>query len=388
MASVVGRRPMIAHIRQVGLLAMLAFTFGVLCSFGFGNTNARRLEIFTVLQDSSNISEFFLQPDVLEMPDIISKPNLSTSNMTTVLQDMEIDLESVDINDANSSEPKAEMGENVTLLSIADSRRQPKNADLCKRSRSWAACTRYSFCSWKKRPNEEYCELDIPFQPPPLPLEEYDPEFDYNPEVEDERTYFVYQPSGGLNNQRVLLEHALVICQLLNRTCVVPPAAAHTNYFEKYNIQPADTVTPMQRIFNFRELRKVVNVVSIPSGQTLMEWVNERHRARDGKWKTVLRSYKTFAPGQMKRWTEKDILKSYGNVKEKFLYFAKRSMWSAFNWQGSLSGFRQRVKGKLTIQLPHIYNISNKSSCSPQGLNVQRRNETGSHKFIRDDRCI
>ena len=28
MASVVGRRPMIAHIRQVGLLAMLAFTFG------------------------------------------------------------------------------------------------------------------------------------------------------------------------------------------------------------------------------------------------------------------------------------------------------------------------------------------------------------------------
>lgn len=222
---------------------------------------------------------------------------------------------------------------------------------LCRRSKSWAACTRYSFCAWKKEPNLEFCVLDVPFEPPLLPREEYDPAFDYRPDAQDERKYFVYQPSGGFNNQRMLLEHALVICQLLNRTCVVPPAAAHTNYFEKYNIQPADKVTPMQRVLNFRELRKVVDVVSIPPGQTFIEWVRERRRKREGKWKTVLRSYKMFAPGEMNRWSEPVIRKRYKNTQEKFLYFANRTMWSAFNWKGSLGGFRQRLNGK------HVHGI-------------------------------
>ena len=80
-----------------------------------------------------------------------------------------------------------------------------------------------------------------------------------------------------------------------------------------------------------------------------MEWLNERQQEGDGTWRTVLRSYKMFAPGQMKRWNERDILKGYANVKDKFLYFAKRTMWSAFDWRGSLSGFRQRLNGKGDI---------------------------------------
>ena len=92
---------------------------------------------------------------------------------------------------------------------------------------------------------KKHCELDIPFEVLNLSLEEYDAEFDYRSYPGDEQNYFVYQPSGGLNNQRVLLEHALVICQLLNRTCLVPPAAAHTNCSDTALVLDSIVLSPM-----------------------------------------------------------------------------------------------------------------------------------------------
>ena len=313
------RKPLASRIHLDIVLAILVFgTLSVLFSFEWSDKAARIATVSSIHREGVYVTDrptAFVQ-SFLEQA--------SGRNGTGVASDR-----------VNAKDPNVEGASS-----------ESEQERMCKRSRSWAACTRYSFCAWKKQPNKEFCILDVPFVSPPLTLEEYNPEFDYKYDQQDERKYFVYQPSGGFNNQRMLLEHALVICQLLNRTCVIPPAAAHTNYFEKYNIQPADKVTPMQRILNFDELKKVVNVVSIPPGQTFMEWVKERRARREGKWKTVLRSYKMFAPGEMNRWTESIIRKRYKNVNEKFLFFANRTMWSAFNWKGSLSGYRQRLNGK------------------------------------------
>ena len=50
--------------------------------------------------------------------------------------------------------------------------------------------------------------------------------------------YFIFQPSGGLSNQRIIIEQALVVCRALNRTCVLPMAAKHTSMWYNYNKQP------------------------------------------------------------------------------------------------------------------------------------------------------
>ena len=33
------------------------------------------------------------------------------------------------------------------------------------------------------------------------------------------------------------MENALVMCSILNRTCIVPPLAAHSNFYVNYNNQ-------------------------------------------------------------------------------------------------------------------------------------------------------
>ena len=223
--------------------------------------------------------------------------------------------------------------------SVADRR------GFCAKQRSWAACIKYGDCAWKKLPNREYCEYDQPYELPSMTKEEYDPAFDYAFDPADDRKYFVYQTSGGFNNQRILFENALIVCQLLNRTCVAPPSAPHTNYFQKYNIQPGGKLTSMQRVLNFRELKKIVDVVAVPQGQSFMDWLNQRHEEGDGPWKYVFRDYKNFPPGRMPKWTEAGVKRRFGQFKHKFLFFQNTTMWSAFDWKGSMAGWKQKLLG-------------------------------------------
>lgn len=223
--------------------------------------------------------------------------------------------------------------------------------EFCGSQRSWAACIKYSYCAWKKLPNREFCEYDEPYELPSMTLEEYDPAFDYKLDPNDERRYFVYQTSGGFNNQRILFENALIVCQLLNRTCVAPPSAPHTNYFQKYNIQPGDKLTSMQRVLNFKELKKIVDVVAVPQGQSFMDWLNMRKQEGDGSWKYVFRDYKNFPPGRMPKWTEAGVKRRFGQFKQKFLFFQNTTMWSAFDWKGSMAGWKQKLRGKWSAHV-------------------------------------
>ena len=71
------------------------------------------------------------------------------------------------------------------------------------------------------------------------------------------RKYFVYQPSGGVSNQLLLLEAALLISHALNRTLVVPPVAPHTSGWWNYNAVHKDKLLSIDHVINAKNLSKI-----------------------------------------------------------------------------------------------------------------------------------
>lgn len=151
-----------------------------------------------------------------------------------------------------------------------------------------------------------------------------------------------------MNNQRKQFENALIICRITKRTCVAPPIAAHSNYFHNYNKQLGRRLVSSQRIFNFQEISKEIDVVSIPPGLTLMEWIDQ-HRS-DGSWYTVDRDYRKFKV--VPKWGERQIRSRFSTIKSKFLYFANHSMWGTLQWKGTRAGHYD----KKIVQQVVMYN--------------------------------
>jgi hypothetical protein len=181
-----------------------------------------------------------------------------------------------------------------------------------------------------------------------LGLHYYDPKWNFpghptpgSKSTNEPKKYFVFQPSGGLSNQRAQLEYAMIICRLTKRICVAPPIAPHSNYFYNYNIIPAKGVISAQRIFNMEELNKAAQVVSIPEGMTFLEWL-ESLRSESYSFYKVTRDVKKFKPGTLLKWSEKEIKQMFADRKEQILYFANQTMWGTMEWKGLLGGYDDR----------------------------------------------
>eukprot|EP00924_Labyrinthula_sp_SR-Ha-C_P003724 maker-scaffold_3-snap-gene-3.3-mRNA-1 protein AED:0.00 eAED:0.00 QI:7/1/1/1/0/0.5/2/160/410 len=69
-----------------------------------------------------------------------------------------------------------------------------------------------------------------------------------NPHIRHEK-FFIYQPSGGFNNQRIEMQNALRFCQILNRTLIVPMAARHSN-LGAYIYLGYDSTIPMDLLID------------------------------------------------------------------------------------------------------------------------------------------
>ena len=216
----------------------------------------------------------------------------------------------------------------------------------CASIKSWAVCTRYSECAWRKLPGEAYCELDEdePIDTASLGKLFYDPDLNWHKPTApgaDKVKYFVYQPSGGINNQRKQLENAMIICRLTNRTCIAPPIAPHSNYFYNYNRVPAKGVVSSQRLFNLRELSVAGPVQSVPEGMTFLDFVEEMEKHYTVQ--TVARDVRRFKPGTLLKWDERSIKRLYSRTKAQVLYFANQTMWGTLEWKGKLAGFNDRA---------------------------------------------
>ena len=104
------------------------------------------------------------------------------------------------------------------------------------------------------------------------------------------------QTSGGFQTtQRILFENALIVCQLLKPNLRGAAQCAAIRIISKsITFSRGDKLTSMQRVLNFKELKKIVDVVAVPQGQSFMDWLNMRKQEGDGSWKYVFRDYKEF----------------------------------------------------------------------------------------------
>jgi len=214
--------------------------------------------------------------------------------------------------------------------------------EMCNNIETWSACTQRPSCTWLFEPETEQtsCALDADVSYPVLPktLPEYNNEFDFVNDLSSDERYFVYQPSGGINNQRIQLETALVICKLLNRTCILPPIGQHTNFYFRYNMHHPRKMVSMQRIFNLNRLSEVVKVRTIPEELSLLGWIDSigatpyiftgtglTTDTSETGWRVVMRDARKMSAGNI--WHDNDIKKWFSNDPSRFLFFANFSMW-------------------------------------------------------------
>lgn len=85
----------------------------------------------------------------------------------------------------------------------------------------------------------------------------------------DKEKYFIYRPSGGLNNQRIEFEAALMFAKTFNRGLIVPMAGRHSSLREYLSLSLSDLIA-MDLIFDFRSIAsgEFQNVRIVPLNMT------------------------------------------------------------------------------------------------------------------------
>eukprot|EP00515_Schizochytrium_aggregatum_P016754 CAMPEP_0202104978 /NCGR_PEP_ID=MMETSP0965-20130614/5771_1 /ASSEMBLY_ACC=CAM_ASM_000507 /TAXON_ID=4773 /ORGANISM="Schizochytrium aggregatum, Strain ATCC28209" /LENGTH=550 /DNA_ID=CAMNT_0048673853 /DNA_START=1 /DNA_END=1650 /DNA_ORIENTATION=+ len=94
---------------------------------------------------------------------------------------------------------------------------------------------------------------------PPESLEDWGsvPE-NYRLKADATGRFFLYQPSGGWGNQRLILRWAVILANAMNRTLVLPPIAGHTSMYENFNKKQAHQVLHMGQVLDLDTLNSVV----------------------------------------------------------------------------------------------------------------------------------
>ena len=288
-------------------------------------------------------------------------------------------------------------------------------ADLCRSSRNlWHTCTLYTFCSWAFIPSMDTHKCLHSSSPYLLPMRHfagdsnttqgeavYDHGLEFNfsaSEASDTLKYLLYQPSGGFNNQRIQLEVALATCIMLDRTCILPHFAGHTNYYFRYNMfKPSDLVSA-QYIFNMEKLLEAVKVVTIPREMTLLQFIDKlggtqalqgpamRASAQSPvgtKWKIINRDRDTFQAQH--RWTSIELKKYFKKEKAKYLVFSNFTMWGAIDL-GVYNAEKRTINYKLlyTNQLKRWAMAISSSIGVYNAIHVRRGDKTRERKFYED----
>jgi hypothetical protein len=260
-------------------------------------------------------------------------------------------------------------------------------AEVCEQQ-DWTRCTLVRFCTWTFNVASgagECLHRDLQEQEPRLRkwdgfLDTYNTSLDLT-RVErggaDGERFFLFQPSGGMNNQRIILEIALAICLITNRTCVLPHAAQHTNYPLRYNLHTVDRMLSFQRIFDMDKLREAgVRVRTIPEEQTLLEFVRQnggeaaleaamRGESREAflagpasaaekEWLTVNRDARLMTSRHV--WGQSDIKQRFAAEPARFVFFAGMTMWKTIAL-GIFTDEFKAVRDALAFA-PHIKRVA------------------------------
>ncbi|GBG25461.1 Hypothetical Protein FCC1311_016792 [Hondaea fermentalgiana] len=150
--------------------------------------------------------------------------------------------------------------------------------------------------------------------------------------------YFVYQPSGGMSNQRIILEQALLVAKALGRTLVVPPVCPHTSMFWNYNKVTWERTVQAFHVFDEVRMNKAVRTLGLRH-IILRRFVEFNEKREFPKWHRVELPYKNSerdAP-----YTTQDLQRLYGDDPSEVLFFAKYSMWKRFNFTDDEAEYAQ-----------------------------------------------
>ena len=217
-----------------------------------------------------------------------------------------------------------------------------KAQNNCHLAEKWTVCVQRKRCVWRSGactwtpvyPNEVFGEAWI--------REKY--EVDVSRLMLSPERFFIYQPSGGLNNQRIMMENAMIVCRILNRTCIIPHATQHKNRWYKYNECPIDDISSQQMLFDFDKLSTVARVLTLPTNYTLLSWISEMQKRNGISFETVDRDLKRVRDRKdFYRYDEPAIMKHFGREDAKVLYFSKASMFDVFQWRGGAKYDHRRL---------------------------------------------
>lgn len=140
---------------------------------------------------------------------------------------------------------------------------------------------------------------------------------------------FIFQPSGGFNNQRIILERAIQICSLLKRICIIPMAGRHSSFYSSYNKLSRNSLIEMDRVLDFNELRKFgakILPLSTPL-QSFIEQLKEKFPENENYWFKI---EQTTAERKLNPLTLHNLTE-LENRPEKIIYFGNSTMWQRFD---------------------------------------------------------
>lgn len=98
---------------------------------------------------------------------------------------------------------------------------------------------------------------------------------EYN-EMEGDKKYIVYSPSGGFNNQLICLLNAIYVAQRSGRAVLVPPFGRHSSQYFNYYKLTGEQVIPMDFVVDLDLLERLSGVPLIPLNMTLRELKEDR----------------------------------------------------------------------------------------------------------------
>jgi hypothetical protein len=207
------------------------------------------------------------------------------------------------------------------------------------------------------------------------------------------RKYFVFQTSGGLSNQRIILETALIIGETLNRTVVINQAAWHSSMWYNYNkIKPYEMI-PANELFDETLMGRMapaglvfLNVVS------LKRFVEKNENQHGQIWHRIERD--DLEERRDDPWSVRDLRKKFSRDKSDVLFFAKGTMWEGFNFepeeieraQRSVRAhgkYRSAARRAVLTLFPNGFNSLHIRFMDPDGLHLREGFLSSNRDFVR-----
>jgi len=142
--------------------------------------------------------------------------------------------------------------------------------------------------------------------------------------------YFLYQPSGGWGNQRLIIRWAMIVANAMNRTLAISPLAPHSDIWSGYNKWQKHELLPADRVLDVKALNEaidqgVVFLDDIPAR------VVEKAVNRSGMTAKVhVKGHYVNFYAKVKKlliYKESEIREAWKDVEEDIVFWDKMSMW-------------------------------------------------------------